>query len=133
PLLWTLGAIFGTALPAILDALRIQNTAKNVIAHAGKVAHTAATDQHDAVLLEVVAFARNVADDLTLVGETHLADLAKRGVRLLRRGGVDTGADAALLRILLHRRDLARGLLRIAALADQLVDCWHEALHLFSV
>src|SRR5919112_5530466 len=53
-LLGTLGAVLGTALPAVLDALRVEHAAKNVVADAGKVAHTPATDQHDAVLLEVV-------------------------------------------------------------------------------
>ena len=63
-----------------------------------------------------------------LVGQAHLGDLAKRRVRLLRRGRVDTRADTALLRVLLHRGDLALGLHRFAALADQMVDCRHENL-----
>src|SRR5690606_20165610 len=42
-------------------------------------------------------------------------------------------ANAALLRILLHRRDLGFGLLRLATLADQLVDRRHEALHFLQV
>src|SRR5262245_11489704 len=53
-LLWTLGAVFRTALLAILDTLGVEHTAKNVIAHTRKVAHTAAADQDHRVLLEVV-------------------------------------------------------------------------------
>src|SRR5438270_1893703 len=125
-----LGAVLGAGLPAILDALRIEHAAKHVIANAGKVAHTAAADQHDAMLLKIVALAGDVADHFALVGQPDLGDLAQRRVRLLRGRRIDTGADAALLRILLHRRDLRLGLLRFATLADQLVNRRHEALHL---
>ena len=96
-----------------------------MVANAGKVANTAAADEHNAVLLQVVAFARDVGDDFALVGQANLGHLAQSGVRLLRRRRVDAGADTALLRVLLHRRDLGLGLLRFAALADQLVDCRH--------
>src|SRR5689334_8358851 len=129
-LLRTLGAVLRTGLLAVLHALRVENAAKHMVADARKVAHTAAADQHDAVLLQVVAFARDVADDFALVGQADLGHLAKRRVRLLRGRRVDAGADAALLRVLLHRRDLRLGLLRFATLADQLVNRWHEALHL---
>src|SRR3954465_6718263 len=101
-----------------------------MVAHAGKIANAAAADQHHAVLLEVVALARDVADHFALVGQADLGHLAQRRVRLLRGRRIDTGADAALLRVLLHCRDLRLGLLRIATLADQLVNRWHEALHL---
>src|SRR3546814_17824556 len=65
-----------------------------MIADAGQVAHTAAANQHDRVLLKVMAFAWDVADHFALVGETHLGDLAKRRVRLLRGRGVDARAHA---------------------------------------
>src|SRR3954471_544266 len=129
-LLGTLGAVFRARLPAILDTLGIEHAAKHVIPNARKVAYTAATDQHHAVLLEVVALAGDVADHFTLVGQANLGHLAKRRVRLLRGRRINPGADAALLRVLLHRRDLRLGLLRFATLADQLVNRWHEALHL---
>ena len=47
------------------------------------------------------------------------------GVRLLGRGGVDAGADAAALRVALEGRRI--GLLDLvrAALADELVDRGH--------
>src|SRR6476659_9340615 len=49
--------LLGTLLPTVLDPLGVEYAAKHVIADARKVAHTAAADQHDAVLLEVVALA----------------------------------------------------------------------------
>src|SRR4051794_7698029 len=94
-----LGAVFRARLAAVLDPLGIEDSAKHVIANAGQVAHAAAADQHDAVLLEVVALARDIADDFALVGQPHLGDLAKRRVRLLRGGRIDPGADSALLRV----------------------------------
>ena len=59
------------------------------------------------------------------VGEADFGDLAERGVRLLRRRRVDTRADAALLRIGLHGRNLVALHRRYARLADQLVDGRH--------
>src|SRR5918993_921235 len=122
-----LGAVLGARLTTVLHALRVEDAAQHMVAHARKVAHTAAADQHHRVLLQVVALTRDVADDLAAVGQAHLGDLAQRRVRLLRGGGIDTGTDAALLRILLHCRDLGLGLLRFATLADQLVNRRHEA------
>lgn len=124
-LLRTLGAVLRAALLAILDALGVEHAAQDVVANAGKIADAAAADEHDRVLLQVVAFTRDVRDDFAAVGQAHLGDLAKCRVRLLRGGRVDAGADAALLRVLLHRRNLGLGLLRFAALADQLVDSGH--------
>src|SRR4028118_2067290 len=129
-LLRTLGAVLGAGLAAVLDTLGVEHAAKNVITHARKIAHTAAADQHNRVLLEVVAFARDVADHFALVCQANLGDLAKRRVRLLRSGRVDARADAPLLGILLHRGNLGFRLLRLATLADQLIDRRHEALHL---
>src|SRR3954462_9989760 len=125
-----LGAVFRAGLPAVLDTLRVEHAVEHVIADAGEIADAAAADQHNAMLLEVVALARDVADHFALVGQTDLGHLAQRRVRLLRGGRIDTGTDAALLRVLLHRRDLRLGLLRFATLADQLVNRRHEALHL---
>src|SRR5690349_23050438 len=66
PLFRTLGAVLRTALPAVLDTLGVENAAQHVVADAGKVADAASADQHDRVLLQVVAFAGDVGDDLTL-------------------------------------------------------------------
>src|SRR5882762_491770 len=103
-----------------------------MVTHAGQVAHAAAADQHHAMLLEVVPLAGDVADHLALVGQADLGHLPQRRVRLFRSRRIDTGADAALLRILLHRRDLRLGLLRFATLADQLVNRRHEAFTFLS-
>src|SRR5207302_9650531 len=56
-----------------------------------------ATDEHDGVLLEVVADARDVGRDFHVVGQTDTRDLPKRGVRLFRGHRADDRADATLL------------------------------------
>src|SRR6185312_25897 len=63
-----LRAITAARLLAVLDALRVQRTADDLVAHAGQVLHTAATDQDDRVFLEVVALAGDVGGDLHLAG-----------------------------------------------------------------
>src|SRR5258708_38833128 len=75
-----------------------------------------------------MAFARDVADHLEAVGETHLGDLAQRRVRLLRRRRIDARADATLLRALLKRRHLFLRLLHHPRVADQLIDRRHARL-----
>src|SRR3954468_15060665 len=88
-----LGAVLGATLLAILHALGIERAAHDVVAHPRQVFHPAAADQHHRVLLQVVAFAADVADDLEAVCEAHFRHLAQRRVRLLGRGRVDAGAD----------------------------------------
>src|SRR6266446_3513388 len=120
------GAVFRAALLTVLDALRIKNPAQDVVAHPRQILDTAATDHNHRVLLKVVAFPRDVPDDLEPVGQAHLRDLAQRRIRLLGRGGVDARAYAPLLRRLLQGRHLFAGLLRHPWLADQLVDRRHR-------
>src|ERR1700712_2042290 len=88
-LLRTLGAIERAALLAILDALGVQHAADDVVANARQILHAAAADQHDAVFLQVVAFAGNIREGFIAVGQANLRHLAKRRVRLLRGHGID--------------------------------------------
>src|SRR5258706_7133058 len=69
-----LGAVLRAALLAVFHALRVERAAHDVIAHARQVLHPAAADQHHRVLLQVVAFAADVADHLEAVGETDFCD-----------------------------------------------------------
>src|SRR6185437_12461164 len=124
--LWTLGAVEGPTLLAVLDALRVEHAADDVIAHARKVLHAAAADQHDRMFLEVVTFAGNIREGLVAIGQANLRHLAQRRVRLLRRHGIDAGADRALLGALLERRHLVALGLLAAGLADQLIDRRHS-------
>jgi hypothetical protein len=58
-----------------LTTLRIEHAAQDVVAHAGKVLHATAADQHHGVLLEVMTFTRNVADDFAPLVRRTLATL----------------------------------------------------------
>src|SRR5918994_2401718 len=63
-LLGPLRSVLRTALLAVLDALRVEDTAQDVVAHARQVLHAPAADHHHGVLLKVVTLARDVPDDL---------------------------------------------------------------------
>src|ERR1700712_90008 len=124
-LLRALGAVLGTRLLAVFHALQVERTAHDVVANTRQILDTAAAHEHDAVLLQVVAFTADVRDDLETVGQAHLGDLAKRGVRLLRSGGVHARAHAPALRAILHRRRLGLDDLDLTAVAHKLVDGRH--------
>src|SRR5262249_55382283 len=124
-LLRALGPVLRTTLHATLDADRVERAAHHVIADARQVLDAAAADQHQRVLLEVVADARDVGGHLDAVGEADARDLAERGVRLLRRLGEDADADAALLRAVLQRRALRLADDLLPSLANELTDSRH--------
>src|SRR3954453_6984972 len=123
-----LGAVAATGLLAVAHARGVEGAADDLVADAGQVLPPAATHEHDGVLLEVVALARDVGGDLHAARETHTGDLPERGVRLLRSGRVDACAHTPPLRGALQGRGLALGGLRLAALADQLLDGGHSDL-----
>src|SRR5918993_115822 len=88
-LLGALRAVLRTALATLRDAGAVQRAAHRVIAHARQVLHAAAADQHHRVLLQVVAFAADVADDFEAVRQADLRHLAQRRIGLLGRGRID--------------------------------------------
>src|SRR6185312_7729282 len=85
-------------------------------------------DHDDRVFLKVMAFTRDVTNDFEAVGEADLCNLTQSRVRLLRRRGVDAGANAALLRVLLKSGNLVTLYVRLARLADQLVYGRHSTI-----
>src|SRR5690348_11130982 len=125
-----LRAVAAASLLAALDTLGVEGAADDLVADTGEVLHPAAADEHDRVLLEVVTDTRDVSGDLDAAGETHAGDLPEGGVRLLRGGGVDAGADASALRRSLQGRRLVLRHLVLAALADQLLNGGHRVVPL---
>src|SRR6476661_7057439 len=97
-----LRAVLAATVLAVAHAGRVERAADDVVLDRGEVLHAAAADQHDRVLLEVMADARDVGRDLHLVGQPHARDLAQRRVRLLGRHRLHLRADPALLRRAAH-------------------------------
>src|SRR5258708_18253410 len=81
-----LRAVTTACLLAVAHAVRVERTADDLVPDPGQVAHPAAADEHDRVLLEVVPDTGDVGGDLDLAGQPDARHLAQRRVRLLRRG-----------------------------------------------
>src|SRR5439155_1596866 len=120
-----LRAVLRAGLLAIGDARGVEGGADHLVAVAGQVLDAAAADEHDRVLLQVVALARDVGADLDAVREPHARDLPQRRVRLLGRHRRDARAHAAPLRRALERGGLRLLALGRASLANELIDGRH--------
>ena len=76
-LLRTLCAVLGAGLLAVRNTCSIKRTADDMVSGTRKVLDTAATDHDDAVLLKVVALARDIGCNFDSVGKTDSGDLTK--------------------------------------------------------
>src|SRR5271163_3045023 len=131
-LLGFLRPVFRAALAPLLHAYRIERAANDVIANARQVTHAAAANQHDRMLLQVVADARDVGIHLDPVGQPHARDLAQSRVGLLGRGRLHLRAYAALLRRAFERARLHLEAFLHARLPDQLIYRRHSFLNLIT-
>src|SRR5579884_1084912 len=96
--LGALGSIFRTALLAVRNTGGIESAAHHVIADTGQVLDAASADQHNRVLLEVVADTRYIGCDFDPVGQPHARHFPQSRIRLLRSGCIDAGTNTAPLR-----------------------------------
>ncbi|ALP42202.1 hypothetical protein WL1483_2783 [Aeromonas schubertii] len=110
----------------VFHASTVQSTTNGVITHTRQVLNTTAADQNNRVLLQVVTFTTDVGGDFETVGQTHTANFTQSGVRLLRGGGVYTGAHATLLRARFQCRNVAFIHVLDTRLANQLVNSCHQ-------
>ena len=120
-----LGAVAAARLGTVAHPDGVEGAADDLVAHPGEVLHPATTDEHDRVLLEVVADAWDVGRHLDPARQADSGDLAKRRVRLLRRRRVDARADAAALRRSLQGGRLRLRPLRLPSFTDELGDRGH--------
>ena len=71
-----LGAVLRTTLPTIGYAGAIECATDRVVTNARQILNTAATNQHDTVFLQIMAFAAYIARHFETVGQAY----AGRGV-----------------------------------------------------
>src|SRR3984957_6509573 len=121
-----LRAVAAPGLLTVADPLGVEGASDDLVTHARQVADPAASHQHDGVLLEVVADPGDVGGDFDLARQPAPGHLAQRGVGLLRRGRVDTRADAPALGAAFQGRGSGLSHLVLAALTDQLLDRGHR-------
>src|SRR5260370_6730983 len=122
----SLRPVLGGALLAVGNAGCIQRAANHVITNARKILDAAAANQHDRVLLQVVADTGDVRGHFDSIGESHARHFPERRIRLLRSGGVHTGTYTALLRTALKGRTRSLPAWRFPPITDKLIKRWHE-------
>src|SRR5271170_2046176 len=88
-LLPSLRSIFAARAFSSFDAQCVQSSTDDVITNTRQIAHPSAADQHDAVFLKIVLFARNIRRDLPAIAEPHTGDFPQSRIRLLGRHGFD--------------------------------------------
>ncbi len=91
----TLSTVLGTGLHYGLHALCIESTTDDVVTNTGQILNTTATDQNNAVLLQVMADTRNVRGDLDTIRQRRTRAILRRaelgflGV-MVRNGSANT-------------------------------------------
>src|SRR3954471_5565669 len=119
-------AVLRAPLLAPRHTAQVERPANHLVRDATEVLHVAAAHEHDRVLLEVVALARDRGGDLLAVRQADTGHLAQRRVRLTRRRGVHAHAHSAPLGRAVEGRALRLANALGAALADELVDPRHS-------
>src|SRR5688500_15566698 len=118
-LLRALRAVLRPSLFPPLDADGVERAPDHVIPVTRQVRHTAAANQHQRVLLQVVADAGDVGRYLDPIGQANARHLPERGVRLLRGLREHADTDATLLRTDLKRGTLGLGNDLLASLTNE--------------
>ena len=104
-----LGAVLGTGGLTTGNTSEILSTAHEVVSDTGAVLHPSAADEHDRVLLEVVALTRDVGGDGAAVGELDTRHFTDSRVWFFGLCGEDLAADALDERFGLERGHLVDG------------------------
>src|SRR3989344_7681501 len=89
----TLGTVARAADAALIEACGVELAAHNSVADVD-VLNAAGAQNYDRVLLQVVAFTRDVGGNLHAVGKAHAGDFADGGGRLSLTGGRRRAATA---------------------------------------
>src|SRR6185437_15228993 len=95
------------------------------IAHAWQIFHAAASDEHDGMLLKIVADSRYIGSDFKTRRQLHASHFPQSRVRLFGGRRVDASANAAALRTGRERGRLGFNNKRVAAIPYELINCRH--------
>ena len=106
----TLSAVLRSALHSSVNALCVEGSAYDMVTYTGEILNTSASDEDNAVFLELVSDSGNVSGYFIAVGESYSGYLTHSGVRLLRGRGSYCCADASLLGSVYICRSLLQGI-----------------------
>src|SRR6476620_8814726 len=115
-LLLHLCAVTAACLLTVLHTLGIEGATDDLVTDTRKVLNTTTANEHNGVLLQVVAYTGDVSGNFNATVEAHTCDLTQSRVRLLRGGRVNAGANTAAHRAAVQGRSLGLFDLRRAAL-----------------
>ena len=119
-------SVLRAALPPISHSRCIQNAPDGVITNTGQILYASPTNQHDGMLLEIVALATDVTSNLKAIRQSYSGDLPERRIRLLRSGCIHSRTHPPFLRGLPQRRHSRFLGLPFTRLPHKLVKCWHK-------
>ena len=102
-----LGAVLGTALPAITYTRRIKASTNSVIANTRQIFYPAAPDQHHAMFLQIMTFSADITGYFVTIRQANTRHLAQCRIRFLWRGRVNTCTNAPFLRATFQRWHIA--------------------------
>src|SRR5579864_6570316 len=98
PWFWPLGSVEGATAAALGDAVTVERTTHDMVAHARQVLDTPAANEHDGVFLQIMAFTGDIGGDFHTIAQAHTGNFAHGRVGLFGGHGAHLGADTAFLR-----------------------------------
>lgn len=122
-LLRLLGPVLGTTRQPVTDTAQIQCSSDKMVLDSGTILGSTTADEDDTVLLDVVAFTRNISRNHTSTTQSHSGSLSLSRIRLLRLRNTRLETHALQLRPVVQRRrsSLTRGLRHTTSLSDLIV------------
>src|SRR3989304_1372189 len=102
-----------------------------MVTDAWQVFYTAASDEDNAVFLQVVSFSSDICNYLLAIGKAHPGNFSQSRVWFFRSFSFNLKTYSPFLRALLQGRRLFSAYFRSSASANQLINCRHRCLSPF--
>lgn len=125
-----LRAVTTTRLFSVFNTQRILGTSDDLISHTWQIANTAATDENNRVLLQIVAFTGDVHRNFFAIGKSDAGNLAKGRIRLLRSHRTDLQTNTLFLGASFQDRGLGELAFLLSSLTEKLVNRGHSFFYL---